>query len=890
MASISVISETEPADRESRGRRTQSSPLRVLIVEDQERDARLLVRTLARGDFDVAWERVDSAADMRDALHSKTWDVILSDYSMPGFGGLEALALYAESHLDCPFIIVSGNVGEEMAVECMRAGAHDYVMKDRLTRLCEAVRRELRETEVRRERSQAQEALRESEAHFRQLWEHVETGVMLVDAETRQIIDVNDMAAEMIGAPRSAIVGHRCHAFVCPAEQDSCPVLDLGQSVHRSERVLVQANNARIPIMKSVTTLDQNGRTVLLESFVDISDLKQSEERQALHARILGILNRRNERQTVLRDLLEQVRTHTGFDAVGIRLRNGDDFPYYEYSGFSEEFILKESHLCACDGNGNTIRDAAGAPLLDCICGSVIQGRTDSSLPFVTEGGSFWTNSTTRLQEETARAGWPSRMRNHCHREGYESVALIPLVAGEENVGLLQLNDRRPDRFTPEVISFFEEIGNSIGIACTRMQAERESSESRRRLATLMSNLPGMAYRCANVSGWPMEFVSDGCSALTGYTAGELTSDDRVLFADLIEPEDRPKVWDVVQHAVSDGGSFVIEYRIRNKSGQVRWVWEKGEAVETDSEGTAILEGFITDTTERRLAENARMTMESQLRQSQKLESIGTLAGGVAHEINNPINGIMNYAQLIIDRLGEANPVAEFAAGIYEETERVAGIVSNLLSFARQEKQAQGEAGVHDIVNQTLSLVAAVLRHDQISTEVDLPTDLPAIRCRSQQIQQVLMNLITNARDALNEKYPGHDDNKKIILNAECGMRNAEGKWERLACGGSPPFPGSELCVRLTVKDLGPGMPAEVRERIFDPFYTTKPKDRGTGLGLSISHGIIKDHGGVLSVESEPGEWTRCCIDLPMWNVATGQEEQVASCSVRGENRHDDRR
>ena len=260
---------------------------------------------------------------------------------------------------------------------------------------------------------------------------------------------------------------------------------------------------------------------------------------------------------------------------------------------------------------------------------------------------------------------------------------------------------------------------------------------------------------------------------------------------------------------------------------------------------TAVLE-MVEDVTD-------SLAIQGQLRQSQRLESIGTLAGGVAHEINNPIMGIMNYAQLIMERLAtEDESTREFAEEIIHEGERVATIVRSLLQFARNERRGQSPACMCDIAEGTLSLVRAVLRHDQVTLETDVPERLPKIRCHSQQIQQVVMNLITNARDALNEKYPGHDENKKMSISAREIDMSSAGDANRARA------------IRLTVEDHGAGIPENVRERLFDPFFTTKPRDKGTGLGLSISHGIVKDHGGELTVESEAGEWTRFHVDLPV--------------------------
>ncbi|MBT3374677.1 MAG: PAS domain S-box protein [Lentisphaerae bacterium] len=242
-----------------------------------------------------------------------------------------------------------------------------------------------------------------------------------------------------------------------------------------------------------------------------------------------------------------------------------------------------------------------------------------------------------------------------------------------------------------------------------------------------------------------------------------------------------------------------------------------------------------------------REELQAQLLQAQKLESIGTLAGGVAHEINNPINGIMNYAQLIQDSLEGSNQrVHGFAHEIGQEAERVADLVRNLLRFSRPEGTGKRDARLCNIVAATLSLTRTIMRHDRIALDLDVPEELPQIHCRGQQIQQVILNLLTNARDALNERYPGHDDDKRIQVTG-CEIVISGRRW-----------------LRLTVEDHGAGIGAAVQERIFDPFFTTKRPDRGTGLGLSISYGIVQDHGGMMSVESREGEYTRFHVDLPV--------------------------
>ena len=237
---------------------------------------------------------------------------------------------------------------------------------------------------------------------------------------------------------------------------------------------------------------------------------------------------------------------------------------------------------------------------------------------------------------------------------------------------------------------------------------------------------------------------------------------------------------------------------------------------------------------------------QDRLVQQEKMAGIGLLASGVAHEINNPINGIINYADLMTDDPTMNEELKEYALGIMHEGRRIAEIVKNLLSFARQEKQEHSPAQISDIINQTLSFVRAAMRLNQIKLDINVPEGLPDINCRSQQLQQVLLNLLTNARDSLNSKYDGFNENKKITIS--CEMFEKEGRrW-----------------LKIIIEDKGTGIPRDILDRVFDPFFTTKSREKGTGLGLSISHGIVKSHHGELYFETEQGEYTKAILVLPV--------------------------
>ena len=228
-----------------------------------------------------------------------------------------------------------------------------------------------------------------------------------------------------------------------------------------------------------------------------------------------------------------------------------------------------------------------------------------------------------------------------------------------------------------------------------------------------------------------------------------------------------------------------------------------------------------------------------------QLASLGELAAGVAHEINNPINGILNYTQILLDRADGRQHGRLILERIAKEGERVASIVDKLLSFARERKDEYTSVPLHSILDDTLGLVGELLKKDGIHLKIDIPSRLPRIHCNGQQIQQVFLNIFSNARYALNKKYRGTHKNKIIEIKA----------WEIRI--------GRKKGVRVLFCDHGTGIRGTIMDKICSPFFTTKPLNEGTGLGLHISHGIIKNHAGRLSFESTFGQYTKVAIDLP---------------------------
>jgi len=236
----------------------------------------------------------------------------------------------------------------------------------------------------------------------------------------------------------------------------------------------------------------------------------------------------------------------------------------------------------------------------------------------------------------------------------------------------------------------------------------------------------------------------------------------------------------------------------------------------------------------------------AELMQAGQLAAIGELAAGVAHEINNPVNGIINFAQLLADD-SQDDEQHDILRRIIDEGERVADIVRNLLAFARQHSdQESDEVAVATVLDNALALYTHQLAKDGIILTIDIEENLPLLRLNPQQLQQVFLNLLSNARHALNQRYSGKNPGKKLAIQVLL-HNGADGRF-----------------VRTKVTDYGTGIPREIIDHIFEPFFSSKKPGEGTGLGLSISHGIIKGFKGHLRVESVAGEYTTMMVDLPV--------------------------
>lgn len=496
-----------------------------------------------------------------------------------------------------------------------------------------------------------------------------------------------------------------------------------------------------------------------------------------------------------------------------------------------------------------------------------------------------------------------------------------------------------------------------------RQSVEKALKENERKLQALIGNLPGIVYSCTNEPEWKMLYISDGCSALTGYAPSELVFNNVRSYNDLIVPEDREYVQNKIQAALKQSEPFTIEYRILTRDNNEKWVWERGQRVAGQPEGQLLIEGLITDITERKryeaererlkmaieqsgeiivitdstgtiqfvnrafeketgytryeaIGQNPRilksgkqdekfydnlwatisggqifqgriinkrkngtlytefatispvvdhkgeiisyvavkrditlhLQMEKQLHQAQKMDSIGQLAGGVAHDYNNMLSVIIGYTELVMDQVDQNGNLYEELMEIRAAASRSADITRQLLGFARKQTVVPEVLDLNDVVENALKMLLPLIGED-IEMVWQPKADLWQVKIDPTQLEQILTNLCVNARQAI--KGVG-----KIVLETNNVI------FDELYCSQHVgTIPGEY--VQLMVTDDGCGISKKDQQNIFEPFFTTKDIGEGTGLGLATVYGIVKQNNGYVYVYSELSKGSTFKIYLP---------------------------
>ena len=409
-----------------------------------------------------------------------------------------------------------------------------------------------------------------------------------------------------------------------------------------------------------------------------------------------------------------------------------------------------------------------------------------------------------------------------------------------------------------------------------RKGAEKAQRESEEKYKGLARDIPGMAYK--GRADWTTSVIFNS-EVISGYTPDEFNS-DKANWLDIIHSEDKPQVMEETSKLAECQAEIVQEYRIVTKEGETRWIADHKSSRFTKDGDFDGVDGVVFDITERKKAKEELektnrelMSTNKQLKQTQaqliqaaKMAAMGELGAGIAHELNQPLGGIKGFTELILEELDEKGQFREDLLQIKRQADRMAKIVRNISTFARQATFEYSPLDMNTPLEQALMLISQQFREHKIELVKDLDPNLPKVKADANQLQQVFLNIASNAKDALDAT--GRENKKLTIIT-------------------KPSF----SFVEITFTDNGCGIGEEDLNKIFDPFFTTKAVGRGTGLGLSVTYGIIKDHFGLIDISSAKNGGTVARILLPTieskpcWEIKKCSKDTRDRCPAFKENK-----
>ncbi|MFH1338668.1 MAG: PAS domain S-box protein [Candidatus Omnitrophota bacterium] len=655
------------------------------------------------------------------------------------------------------------------------------------------------------ERKRVEDSLRESGERLKYILDSIPVGILIIEPQKFSIVDANPPALKMIGAPKEQVIGSNCRKFIC-APEASCPAIDLKQRIYDSESFLIKADGQKIPILKTVVPVTLKNKEYLLEVFIDIAKRKQAEERVLKQNTVLEAINKVFQETLVCRTDEEVARMCL---SVAENL-TGSMFGFIaeiNEKGLFDTIAISDPGWDACRiPKSNAVKMLKNMEI-----------RGIRRLVIEQKKSLIINNPAFRPEYIQPPQGHPE----------ITSFIGIPLMHAGKLFGMIALANKEGG-YLPDDQEALESLSGTFVEALMHKRAEEVSRESEKRFRFVAS--------ATFDAIWDWDLLTDaivwneGLKTLFGYSNEEVGPDSN-WWKERIHPEDKKRVTSGVYSAIEKGvKKWADEYRFLRKDGSYAFVIDRGY-VSHDEKGKPVrMVGAMMDVTERKKS-------EAELIQAQKLASIGQLAAGVAHEINNPLSAISGEIQWLSKR-NENKKLSKSLQLMEKLCDRIAKIVNNLLIFSREASTKIKEpSSVDSLVEKTLLLVGRRLSANNIKITKKIKTHLPEVLVNRGEIEQALMNIFLNSLDAMPR-------GGKLTISTRLSR--------------------DKKSAEITIADTGTGIAKKDLPRVFEPFFTTKAPGKGAGLGLYLSHGIIKKHNGSIEIDSKLNKGTKISIKLPL--------------------------
>ena len=808
--------------------------IHMLHLEDDRPDAELVQAAIAEAGLACRITRAQTRDEFETALRDDGTDIILADYQLPMYDGMSALRLAKELRPDVPFIFVSGAMGEEAAIEALTQGATDYVLKHNLSRLAAAVQRALREARNRRERKPAREALQRSNEMLRAIIEAAPVAIIGLDPDGHVHSVWNPAAEKMLGWRAQEVMGRPLPAVPVDHKEEfgrfrkqirGGMILD-GVEVRRQRR-------DDTPIDYSIYTSplhDAQGRiNGNIAVLVDITERKQAERERLANLRFFENMDKVN-------------RAIQGADDLEIMMKDVLDVVLSIFD-CDRAFLLypcdPESPTWTCPMERNKpeypgVRDLKLEMPMDPQVGETLR-------ILLTEDGpvAFGPGTPHALPEDVSE-----QFGIKC----FLSMAIFPKTGSPWQFGIHQCAYARV--WTAEEMRVFETIGRRLADSLSSLLSYRDLHNNEKFLDNVVEHIPNIIFVKDAQTLRFVRFNKAG-EQLVGYPREELLGKTDYDFF----PREEADFFTAKDRQVLDSKELVDipEEIIRNKCNEERILHTQKIPLLDEAGTPQFLLGISEDVTERK-------KLEEQLRQAQKMEAVGQLAGGVAHDFNNMLGVIIGHAELALEKADLNASLRNNLEGILAAGFRSSEITRQLLAFARKQTIAPKILDLNETVEELLKLLRRLIGENIDLAWLPGPKLWP-VKMDPSQIDQILANLCVNARDAVAGVGKITIETQKAVFdNAYCAEHR----------GFSP----GEY-VMVAVSDNGSGMDKPTMDKIFEPFFTTKGVGQGTGLGLATVYGIVKQNEGFINVYSEPGHGATFKVYLPRHIDPAGQEPKA---------------